>query len=322
MSKQTGNNIKLGIFVMAGLVLLIIGLYIIGKNQSLFGAKYRFRARFRDVSGLMPGNNVRYSGIQAGTVKSVDIVNDTTIEVVFYIDKGTQAFIRKNARVAIGNEGLMGNKVLNIYPGSSDAPMAEENDLLLVRQGADVTDVMETLYSTNDNLHEISEQLLSTLKRINNSSALWELLNDSTLPDNVRISLVNIKNASNNIVSASASLDDVVQGIQNGEGVAGLLLKDTTAKQNLSEAIAHINRASSEASSLVVRLDKMVADVQEEPDGSAIGLLLKDTSAATSINKSLQNIEKGTESFSESMEALKHNFLLRGYFKKKEKNKK
>ena len=158
-------------------------------------------------------------------------------------------------------------------------------------------------------------------KRINNSHVLWTLLNDTTLPENLRVSLVNIRSASGSIVNASTALDDVVKSIQSGEGVAGLLLKDTSAQNNLSEAISNIRTASSEANTLVSRLDKIILDVQENMDSSAAGLVLKDPATAASINRSLENIEKGTESFSESMEALKHNFLLRRYFRKKEQNK-
>lgn len=321
MAKQTGNNIKLGIFVMAGLLLLITGLYIIGKNHSLFGSKFALKAHFKNANGLMPGNNVRFSGIQAGTVRGVEIINDTIIEIDFYVEKKTRAYIRKNAVVSIGTEGLMGNKVLNIYPGTGNAPMAEEGDILVTRMEEDMTNVLETLYSTNENVHEISEELLKTLKRINGSRALWTLMNDTTLPENLRISLVNIRDASTSIVNASASLNDVVQGIQKGEGAAGVLLKDTAAQKNLSVAIKNICHASAEANTLVERLDRLALDIEQNMDKSPAGLILQDTAAAASINRSLDNIEKGTASFSENMEALKDNFLLRRYFRKKEKSK-
>jgi phospholipid/cholesterol/gamma-HCH transport system substrate-binding protein len=321
MAKDTGNNIKLGVFVIAGLLLLVTGLYIIGKNHSLFGAKFELKARFSNVSGLVPGNNVRFSGIQAGTVKSLEIINDTTIEVVFLIDKKTRDYIRKNAIVSIGTEGLMGNKVVNIYPGKGEAEMAEEGDMLAVKPIADMEDAMETLYTTNDNVRRISEQLLSTMERINSSPALWGILEDSTLPVHLRVSLVNIRKASNDISLAAADLDEMIKGVEQGEGVAGLLLKDTSAKRSLSTAILNIQNASAEADQLVTRLDKMVMDIESGRDSSMAGLILGDTSVVGSINRSLSNIETGTASFSENMEALKHNFLFRGYFRKKEKNK-
>jgi phospholipid/cholesterol/gamma-HCH transport system substrate-binding protein len=89
----------------------------------------------------------------------------------------------------------------------------------------------------------------------------------------------------------------------------------------LSNAISNIQKASAEADQLVTRLDKMAMDIESGRDSSVAGLLLGDTSVAGSINRSLSNIEEGTKSFSENMEALKHNFLFRGYFRKKEKNK-
>lgn len=321
MAKDTGNNLKLGVFVIAGLLLLVVGLYIIGKNHSLFGAKFELKTRFRDVSGLVPGNNVRFSGIQAGTVKSLEIINDTTIEVVLLIDKTTRDYIRKNAITSIGTEGLMGNKVVNIYPGRGDAPIAEEGDMLQARAVLGMEDAMETLYTTNDNVQRISEHLLITMERINSSPALWGLLEDSTLPVHLRVSLANIRKASDDISDAAGSLNEIVQGINEGEGVAGLLLKDTSAKRSLSDAIFHIQSASAEADHLVAGLNKMAMDIQGGLDSSAAGLVLTDTSVAGSINRSLSNIEKGTASFSENMEALKHNFLFRGYFRKKEKNK-
>ena len=87
MAKHGINNVKLGAFALAGLLFLVLLLYMIGKNRSLFGATYILKARFENVQGLVPGNNVRFSGIEAGTVKRIKILNDTTIEVTMAIEK-------------------------------------------------------------------------------------------------------------------------------------------------------------------------------------------------------------------------------------------
>jgi phospholipid/cholesterol/gamma-HCH transport system substrate-binding protein len=60
---------------------------MIGKNRNLFGSTYELKARFGNVQGLVSGNNVRFSGIQAGTVKRVKILSDTVIEVTMVIDR-------------------------------------------------------------------------------------------------------------------------------------------------------------------------------------------------------------------------------------------
>src|SRR5574339_214522 len=111
MAKQMVNNIKLGVFVMAGLLFLILLLYMIGKNKNLFGSNFILKARFENVQGLQTGNNVRYAGIESGTVKKITILNDTVVEVVMVIDDKMKSIIRKNAIVSIGTDGFVGNKV-------------------------------------------------------------------------------------------------------------------------------------------------------------------------------------------------------------------
>lgn len=324
MIRKTFNNFKLGIFVIAGLSFLILALYIIGKNQNLFSAKFTLKARFHNVNGLMPGNNVRYSGIQAGTVKAINIINDTTIEVVFFVDKNIRNYIRKNSMVSIGTEGLMGNKVLNIAPNPELGDPVKEDDLLYTWPETNVDDVLQTLYKTNDNIQVISSELKQTVARINNSSALWAVLNDEKLPSNLSALIANVKIASENIKNSSYTLNTIVQEIGQGSGIAGLLLKDKIAAQKMSSAITNIQKASTETDNLITRLDSIARAVQLDMNNKrgVVYTLLKDTSLATQLTKSLNNIEKGTAAFNEDMEALKHNFLLRGYFKKQEKKSK
>ncbi|HSN10460.1 MAG TPA: MlaD family protein, partial [Hanamia sp.] len=109
MAKKVVSNVKLGVFVLAGLLFLVILLYMIGKNRNLFGSNYVLKARFENIQGLVTGNNVRFSGIQAGTVKRINIINDTLIEVTMVIDKKMSKIIHNNAVASISTEGLVGN---------------------------------------------------------------------------------------------------------------------------------------------------------------------------------------------------------------------
>jgi len=81
MANQTENNSRLGLFVIAGLCLLIMAFYFVGKYHNVFGSNFRLKVHFKNVNGLMEGNNVQFSGIQAGTVKTIRMNNDTSIEV-------------------------------------------------------------------------------------------------------------------------------------------------------------------------------------------------------------------------------------------------
>src|SRR5574338_18989 len=129
MATKSFSNIKLGAFVLAALAFLILLLYMIGKNKNLFGDTFAVKARFHNVQGLTPGNNVRYAGIQVGTVKKITILDDGQIEVELLIENKMKRYIRKNANAAIATDGLMGNKVLNIVPGEGEANLVEPGDL-------------------------------------------------------------------------------------------------------------------------------------------------------------------------------------------------
>ena len=116
MNTESQHKIKLGIFVIAGSLLLILGLYMIGKNKNIFGRTITITAYFDNISGLQPGNNVRYSGIDIGTVDGVRILNDSTIEVSMNIKDEMVEIVRMNSFASIGTDGLMGNKLINIDP--------------------------------------------------------------------------------------------------------------------------------------------------------------------------------------------------------------
>ncbi|HLO38672.1 MAG TPA: MlaD family protein, partial [Lacibacter sp.] len=195
MAKQTINNIKLGIFIIAGLFLLILGLYMIGRDSNLFSRNYILKARFEHVQGLTPGNNIRYAGIQVGTVKKVAIINDTSIEVTMLIEEDMKQFIRVNDVVSISTDGLMGNKLMQITPSKDGSAFAVDGDVLRTKKIISTDEMLELLNRTNQNVAVISEDLKNTVQRINNSSALWEVLDNKALPKNIFASVNNIRSA-------------------------------------------------------------------------------------------------------------------------------
>lgn len=323
MEKKTIDNIKLGTFVLAGLLFLVVLLYMIGKNMSLFGDTYMLKARFENAQGLVVGNNVRYSGIQSGTVKEIKMMNDTTIEVTLIIEKKMMAIIRKNAVVSIGTEGLVGNKVVNISSRRQQAPLAEEGDILFSKRSVDTDEMLQTLNQTNNDAAVIATNLKMTIQRINTSNALWNLLNDKSIPENFRVSVANILTATGNAGKMVNNLNDIVMDIKNGKGSAGAILRDSSFARNLNEAILKIKSVGDNVDSLSHEISLVVAGIRQDVNSGRgpVNALLKDSAIVIKLNTSLSNIEKGTDGFNRNMEALKHNFLFRGYFRKLEREK-
>ena len=324
MSKQGSNNIKLGIFVLAGLFVLVFSMYLIGKNQNMFGTSIYLKARFKDISGVIGGNNVRFSGIGAGTVKSINVISDTCIEVTMIIDKHLQSYIHKNAVADIGNEGLMGNKVINITPMSEPSTPVDDGDLLQSKAEINTGSMLETFSHTNENVEVISGDLKLALKRLNNSKALWALLEDPSLSNDVKLTLTNFRKTSESFNTTATDLHELMQNVKKGEGIAGMLLADKKEAENVKTTIEHIKKVSENAEKLTARLDSIAKEMQTDlaTGHGTIHTLLKDTATSAKINRSLSNIEQGSATFKQEMEALRQNKLMKKYLKKDEKQQK
>ena len=89
-------KIRLGLFVAGGLALFVIAIFIIGKQKNLFNPVFKLTTTFYNVSGLQVGNNIRFSGINVGTVDNIRIINDSTVKVEMSIKKNVNQFIKSD----------------------------------------------------------------------------------------------------------------------------------------------------------------------------------------------------------------------------------
>lgn len=324
MKKRSINNVKLGLFVVAGLLFLIVMLYMIGRDQNLFSRNMVLRARFTNASGLVAGNNVRYAGIQVGTVKKVKLVNDTTVEVVMLVDQQYRNNIHKNALASITTEGLIGNRIVSIIPGKGDAAIVDDGDLIAVKKIVTTDELLETLSQSNRNIAAITDGLKATVERINNSTALWKLLNDESLPGNLKLAARNIRQATEKANGFVGELEGLVTDVKAGKGSLGAIITDTALAVELNKALLKFREVGEEANQLGAVLNSLGKTVKADIDSGQgpAHAILKDTLLVSRLNASLANIQNGTAAFNANMEALKHNFLFRGYFRKLEKQQK
>lgn len=273
--------------------------------------------------GLVSGNNVRYAGIEIGTVKKIYILNDTLVEVMMIVDDDMGKIIRTNAVASIGSDGLMGNKVINIAAGLGEAAFVEEGDVLVSRKPIDMDDMLRTLEKTNADVGIIAQNLKNLSLRLNTSSGLLTLLEDRSMPQNLKAAAANVQEATARAVDMARNLEAIVGNVKEGKGSLGVLLNDTSFARNLNDAVLKIQTVGEQAEMLAGSIQGAVADIQHEigQGKGTVNALLKDSVLVQKLNNSLQNIEKGTDAFNQNMEALKHNFLFRGYFRKIEKQK-
>jgi len=225
MNKESGATWKLGMFVIIGLLIFAAAVYFIGKQQNLFGSTFHLTSQFKTVSGLKIGNNVRFSGINVGTVESIELVTDTSVLVKLAMKKDVQKFIKTDARASIGSDGLMGDKVLTIYPGTFTNSPVKDNALIVSRNPIEMDDVMVSVKRSVDNIDIITGQLSEFTYKLNNGKgALSKLMNDEKFGNTLDATMTNLK-------TGSKGLSDNMQAAQSN-----FLLKGFFNKKKKAEA--------------------------------------------------------------------------------------
>jgi phospholipid/cholesterol/gamma-HCH transport system substrate-binding protein len=321
MPRQQQHLARLGFFVLAAGTVLIVALFLIGKNQHLLGSHFVLRAHFRNVAGLRTGNNVRFSGIEVGTVREMRILNDSTLEVTLLVKEDMKQVIRRNAIASLGADGLMGNKVVNILPQAATASYVKDGDLLSTRAAVEIDDVLRTLASTGDNIHAITESLKATTARINESRGLWTLIEDEQLAHNINAASGHLNRAAAEAEGMTRDVRSILADVRSGKGPAGVILRDTAMGEEIRSSMSRLAAVSRSAENLAADLDAVTKRLGNDlQDGKGpLNLVLRDTSVSGRISRSLLQVESGTGYFNQSMEALRHHFLFRSYFRRKEK---
>ncbi len=194
MEKQSGYTWKLGMFVTVGLLLFIMAIYFIGKQKNLFGSTFNLTSKFKTVSGLEVGNNVRFSGINIGTVEEIRLINDSSVVVSMVIKDEVREFIKTDARASIGSDGLMGDKVLTISPGVKSQKIVENGGAIASVNGIEMADLMKSVKKSVDNVGVISDELAIFSHSMNNGNgALARLVRDDKMANSVSNTLSNLE---------------------------------------------------------------------------------------------------------------------------------
>ena len=318
--KLTVNYIKLGILVSAGLLLLVVSLYFIGSKKNLFGNTIRLYAVFNDVSGLKPGNNVRYAGIDIGTVEEITIINDTVIRTELLLEERMIDVIRKNALASIGTDGLMGDKLVNIHAGNPDAALVAEGDEITSLPNVNTDEMLRTLEFTNRNVAVVSANLKILTETINESKGtLYTILMDTTLSLGIHNALDNIESASVSLNSFAGNLSDAGHDLKSDNSLIGSLLSDTSLAADFRITISKIRESGEQLSAATKNMQEVLENINH--GSGTLNTLVNDSNMSGSLKNAIQNIDSSSVKLNENLEALKHSSLLRGYFRKQEKKK-
>jgi len=223
-------KVRLGLFVAGGLALFILAIFIIGKQKNLFNPVFKLTTTFYNVSGLQVGNNIRFSGINVGTVDNIAIINDSTVRVDMLIRKEVQKFIKSDCEVAIGSEGLIGDRLLIITQGSTTAPLARVGQELFSTEPVETDAIMASVEASAAYAEVITQQLSEIMIKINSGSGtLGRLISDTTIAENLNQTIVNLK-------KSTKGLDENMNAAKDNFLLRGFFNKKKKAAEKKAKA--------------------------------------------------------------------------------------
>jgi phospholipid/cholesterol/gamma-HCH transport system substrate-binding protein len=233
-TKTTKFKMRLGLFITGGLLIFVIVVFIIGKQKNLFVPVFRMTTTFYNVSGLQVGNNIRFSGINVGSVEDITILNDSTVQVDMLIEKNVQRFIKTDSEASIGSAGIIGDRILIISQGSNEAPTAKEGLHIESNEPVETDVIMQSLKITAYNAAVVSDQLAEIMTKINSGKGtLGRLIRDSTIAANINQTIVNLR-------SSSKGLDENMNAAKENFLLKGYFKRKVRAAEKRKEAAAEI----------------------------------------------------------------------------------
>jgi len=324
-SDSNKRAVFVGLFIALGLIFLLAGILAIGNLKSTFVSKIHISAIFEDVNGLQSGNNVWYSGVKIGTVHELGFYGKSQVRVDVKIDEKARQYIRKDSKMKISTDGLIGNKIIIIYGGTPASPPVEEGDTLGIEIMASTEEMMNTLRANNENLLAITTDFKAISKKIaGGEGTVGRLLNDETLYNSLGTTLASLQRSSAHAEKLTASIADYGVKLNQKGALANDLVTDTIIFKDVQASVKQLKKLTITAAEATDNLktassNVSIATSKLDNKSSPLGVLLYDEASAAHLKATLKNLEGGSQKLDEDLRAVQDNFLLRRYFKKKKK---
>lgn len=324
-SEPNKRAIVVGLFIFVGLMFLMAGILAVGNLHSTFIKKIEVTAIFDDVNGLQPGNNVWYSGVKIGTVNSMSFHGESQVRVVVKIDEKSQQYIRKDAKVKISTDGLIGNKIVIIYGGTSAAPPVEDGDNLSIEKIVSTEEMLNTLRESNTNLLAITTDFKTISKKIvDGEGTVGKLLKDESIYNSLGVTLASLQKSSANAEKLTAAFSDYSAKLNQEGSLTNDLVTDTTIFKSIQASVRQLKQLTITAAEATDNLKIASSNVSSATSNlnsknTPMGVLLNDEVSGSHMKVTLRNLEGASQKLDEDLRAVQDNFLLRRYFKKKKK---
>ena len=288
---------------------------MVGNLHDTFKSKMKVVSLFDDVNGLKKGNNIWFSGVKIGTVSDLHFYGKSKVEVSMKIETKAQQYIRKDAKVKISSDGLIGNKILVIYGGTAGSQEVQEGDTLNVEKTFSSEDMINTLQENNKNFLAITSDFKTISKKlVAGEGTIGKLLNDNSVYANINAATASIQIASAKAQQLVSSLALFSSGLNKKGTLANELATDTIIYKSVKASVLQLQQIADTATVFITNLKQAGNDPH-----TSIGVMLHDEESGARLKETIKNLESSSKKLDEDLEAVQHNFLLKGFFKKKAK---
>jgi len=318
MRGENKRSVIVGIFVFVGIAILVAGVLTLGGQQKKFVKAIQLKAVFDDIGGLQEGNNIWFSGVKIGTVRKINFYGDAQVEIEMNVEEEVVEFIRKDSKATISSDGLIGNKIIVIYGGTTLAPAVEDGDRLESVMPLDTDQMMETLQVNNENLVEITGNLKNlTSKLAEGEGMVGAALTDSLIAESFRAIVTNLNQASINSNRMIKELNSFTSKLNQKGNLFNDLVTDTTMAADLRQSMESLKKAAANSEEMTQKLS-IITDKFNDP-GNSMGMLLNDAEFAQSLKSTLQNADSASYNLNRGMDALEYTWPFNKGFKRKKK---
>jgi phospholipid/cholesterol/gamma-HCH transport system substrate-binding protein len=294
-----------GVFVVGGLLLFTVGLFMIGDRQMAFAKKFRIYTEFKKITGLQPGAIIRVSGAKAGAIKQIDPPNTPggKFRVQLEITEDLHQLVRMDSVASIETEGLVGGSYLGVSAGSDKSPGAQADATIPSKEPFEIGDLMQQMSDTVAKVNEIIDEMRDDVQRA--------VVAIADTADNANAIITDVGPDMKALTTAGARITTdaarIADSIRNGEGTIGKLLNDDELYRRVSSISKQVEEIATDARQVIEQTRNTLQSLQSK-DGPVQGV-------AADVKQTMEGARTAMVGFAENMEALKHNFLVRGFFK-------
>lgn len=321
---MANRNFMVGLFVTVGLALLTVGLFLIGNRHEAFAKHIEYYAEFTDLAGLSKGSKVQVAGMDAGEILEIGVPDSpsTRFRVRLRVDERMHGMVRTDSLVTIGTEGVVGDTFVIIHPGSPKAPAAAALTTLPSKEPTEMAELLDQgkgLLTDVDNTVKNANGLLTSVS------------------GNINATLDGAKTTISNA-------NDVVVGLKEGRGPAGMLLRDEVLANQVRQTVTNGQQATANLDHASMQADRLISDFESRNFPQKVDATMASVKSAAShldassqqihqtiaeavapdeqgataganLRETLSNTNAATANMADETEALKHNFFFRGFFK-------